>query len=83
MPPSFLILRTESQLRVKAGYEVVGQIAASKPPTPSLHFSMADKALNRILQVMKELGLTPVHRVGVVRSTTPESLELEAFLARP
>lgn len=48
---------------------------------PSLHFSMADKALNRILQVMKELGLTPVHRVGVVRSTTPESLEIEAFLA--
>lgn len=50
---------------------------------PSLYFSMADKALNRILQIMKELGLTPGHRVGVVRSTTPESLELEAFLAGP
>jgi phage terminase small subunit len=50
---------------------------------PSLYFSMADKALNRILQIMKELGLTPGHRVGVVRSTTPEALELEAFLAGP
>ena len=50
---------------------------------PSLYFSMADKALNRILQIMKELGLTPGHRVGVVRSTTPESLEMEAFLAGP
>ena len=50
---------------------------------PSLYFSMADKALNRILQIMKELGLTPSHRVGVVRSTTPESLEMEAFLAGP
>ena len=28
---------------------------------PSLYFSMADKALNRILQIMKELGLTPGH----------------------
>jgi hypothetical protein len=50
---------------------------------PSLYFSMADKALNRILQIMKELGLTPGHRVGVVRSTTPESLAMEAFLAGP
>ena len=50
---------------------------------PSLYFSMADKALNRILQIMKELGLTPGHRVGVVRSLTPESLAMEAFLAGP
>jgi phage terminase small subunit len=50
---------------------------------PSLYFSIADKALNRILQIMKELGLTPGHRVGVVRSVTKESLEMEAFLAGP
>jgi len=50
---------------------------------PSLYFSMADKALNRILQIMKELGLTPGHRVGVVRSTAPQSLALEALLAGP
>ena len=50
---------------------------------PSLYFSMADKALNRILQIMKELGLTPGHRVGVVKSVTKESLEIEAFLAGP
>ena len=50
---------------------------------PSLYFSMADKALNRILQIMKELGLTPGHRVGVVRVTTPESLAMDAFLAGP
>ncbi len=50
---------------------------------PSLHFSMADKVLNRILQIMKELGLTPGHRVGVVKSVTKESLEVEAFLAGP
>ena len=50
---------------------------------PSLYFSMADKALNRILQIMKELGLTPGHRVGVVKSVTKESLAMEAFLAGP
>ena len=50
---------------------------------PSLYFSMADKTLNRILQIMKELGLTPGHRVGVVKSVTKESLEVEAFLAEP
>ncbi len=50
---------------------------------PSLYFSMADKALNRILQIMKELGLTPGHRVGVVKPVTKESLEMEAFLAGP
>ena len=50
---------------------------------PSLYFSMADKALNRILQIMKELGLTPGHRVGFVKSVTRESLEMEALLAGP
>ena len=50
---------------------------------PSLYFSISDKALNRIMQIMKELGLTPGHRVGVVRSTSKESLEMEAFLAGP
>lgn len=50
---------------------------------PSLYFSMADKALNRVLQLMKELGLTPSHRVGTVRSTSPEALEFEAFMAGP
>jgi phage terminase small subunit len=48
---------------------------------PSLHFSMADKALNRILQLMKELGLTPSHRVGVIKSTKPDALELEELFA--
>ena len=50
---------------------------------PSLYFSMADKALNRIMQIMKELGLTPSHRVGVVSSISPEALEMRAFLAGP
>ena len=50
---------------------------------PSLYFSIADKALNRIMQIMKELGLTPGHRVGVVKLVTKESLEMEAFLAGP
>ena len=48
---------------------------------PSLHFSMADKALNRIVQLMKELGLTPSHRVGVIKSTQPDALELEELFA--
>jgi len=42
---------------------------------------MADKALNRIVQLMKELGLTPSHRVGVIKSTNPEALELEELFA--
>ena len=50
---------------------------------PSLYFSMADKALNRILQIMKELGITPSHRVGKVRSVSPEALEFEEFMAGP
>jgi len=48
---------------------------------PSLYFSMADKALNRVLQIMKELGITPSHRVGKVRSVNPEALEFEQFMA--
>jgi phage terminase small subunit len=48
---------------------------------PSLYFSMADKALNRILQIMKELGLTPGHRVGVVKPTSADALEIEALFA--
>jgi len=50
---------------------------------PSLYFSMADKALNRILQIMKELGITPSHRVGAVKSRSPEALEFEKFMAGP
>jgi hypothetical protein len=50
---------------------------------PSLYLSMVDKALNRVLQIMKELGLTPSHRVGVVSSISPEALEMRAFLAGP
>jgi hypothetical protein len=59
--------------------------AATKVVTlgPSLYFSMADKSLNRILQLMKELGLTPVHRVGTVRATSTEALEFEDFIAGP
>ena len=48
---------------------------------PSLYFSMADKALNRVLQIMKELGITPRHRIGKVSSTSPEALEFEEFMA--
>ena len=47
---------------------------------PSLHFSMADKALNRVMQIMKELGITPSHRIGKVRSRSPEALEFEEFM---
>lgn len=50
---------------------------------PSLYFSMADKALNRVLQIMKELGLTPSHRIGTVRSKSPEALAFEEFMAGP
>jgi phage terminase small subunit len=48
---------------------------------PSLYFSMADKALNRILQLMKELGLTPSHRVGVVKPNSVGSIELEELFS--
>ena len=50
---------------------------------PSLYFSMADKALNRVVQLMKELGLTPSHRVGVVRQTSPQAIAFQKFLAGP
>ncbi len=49
----------------------------------SLYFSIADKTLNRVLQIMKELGLTPAHRIGKVLSTSPESLAFQAFMAGP
>ena len=52
-------------------------------PGPSLYFSMADKALNRVMQLMKELGLTPGHRIGVVKSVSPEALEFEELMAGP
>ena len=50
---------------------------------PSLYFSMADKTLNRVLQLMKELGLTPSHRIGTVRSTSPDRVAFEQFMAGP
>jgi hypothetical protein len=50
---------------------------------PSIYFSMADKALNRVLQIMKELGITPMHRIGQVRVKSQESIDIEAFLAGP
>lgn len=50
---------------------------------PSLYFSMADKSLNRIMQMMKELGLTPAHRVGHVKSTSPDSIAFEEFMSGP
>jgi phage terminase small subunit len=48
---------------------------------PSIHFSMADKVLNRILQLMKELGLTPSHRIGSVKAIDTETLEIEELFA--
>ena len=50
---------------------------------PSLYFSIADKALNRILQLMKELGITPAHRIGTVRLTSADALEFESFMSGP
>lgn len=50
---------------------------------PSIYFSMADKSLNRIMQMMKELGLTPAHRVGHVKSTSPDSIAFEEFMSGP
>jgi hypothetical protein len=50
---------------------------------PSIYFSMADKTLNRVLQIMKELGITPMHRIGQVRAKSQESIDIEAFLAGP
>lgn len=50
---------------------------------PSVYFTMADKALNRALQIMKELGITPSHRIGVIKSRSPEAFEIEEFLAGP
>jgi phage terminase small subunit len=50
---------------------------------PSVYFTMSDKALNRALQIMKELGITPTHRIGIVKSKSPEAFEIEEFLAGP
>jgi phage terminase small subunit len=50
---------------------------------PSLYFSIADKALNRILQLMKELGITPAHRIGTVKLTSSDALEFESFMSGP
>jgi hypothetical protein len=50
---------------------------------PSIYFNMADKALNRIIQIMKELGITPMHRIGQVKVKSQESIDIEAFLAGP
>jgi hypothetical protein len=50
---------------------------------PSVYFTMADKALNRALQIMKELGITPLHRIGVIKTQSREAFEIEEFLAGP
>jgi phage terminase small subunit len=47
----------------------------------SVYFTIADKALNRALQIMKELGITPSHRIGVVNLKSSEAFEIEEFLA--
>lgn len=48
---------------------------------PNPYITMSDKALNRIIQLMKELGLTPSHRVGAVRKMDTEALEIEELFA--
>ena len=48
---------------------------------PSPYITMSDKALNRIIQLMKELGLTPSHRVGAVRKMDTEALEIDELFA--
>lgn len=48
---------------------------------PNPYITMADKALNRIIQLMKELGLTPSHRVGSVRKMDAETLEIDELFA--
>ena len=50
---------------------------------PSLYFSMADKSLNRVVQIMKELGVTPNHMVGAVRPSSAEALKFEEFMQGP
>jgi phage terminase small subunit len=66
-----------------ANYGLVETYNKGTTSGPSLYFSMADKSLNRILQLMKELGLTPIHRVGKVRLTSPEALAFNEFISGP
>lgn len=66
-----------------ASYGLVETYNKGATSGPSLYFSMADKSLNRILQLMKELGLTPIHRVGKVRLTSPEALAFDEFISGP
>lgn len=47
---------------------------------PSIYFSIADKSLNRVMQIMKELGVTPSHRIGSVKQNTAETIEFDLFM---
>jgi P27 family predicted phage terminase small subunit len=49
---------------------------------PNPHINIADKALNRIVQIMKELELSPKARSGY-RSNCEVSSELKMFLEGP
>jgi P27 family predicted phage terminase small subunit len=49
---------------------------------PNPHLNIADKALNRIVQIMKELELSPKARAGY-RSNYEMSLEMKRFLEGP
>ena len=49
---------------------------------PNPHMTIADKALNRVVQIMKELELSPKSRSGY-RSTYEMSPELKRFLEGP
>jgi len=49
---------------------------------PNPHMTIADKALNRIVQIMKELELSPKSRSGY-RSNYEMSPELKRFLEGP
>jgi P27 family predicted phage terminase small subunit len=49
---------------------------------PNPHINIADKAFNRIIQVMKELELSPKARAGY-RSNNEVSSELQMFLEGP
>jgi len=49
---------------------------------PNPHINIADKALNRIVQIMKELELSPKSRAGY-RSNYEMSSEMKRFLEGP
>lgn len=49
---------------------------------PNPHINIADKALNRIVQIMKELELSPKARAGY-RSNYEMSSEMKRFLEGP